>query len=112
MTTKRTVKKSKVITCHNCTFYIISLSLVLCDSWSGHRDEQVLLEASGGKDVDLKIIPPKTTKYAQPLDVYFFRQYRICAKRVADFIKLRSSNMQQKLHDKFFTRKFHSVIYN
>ena len=44
-------------------------SLVLCGSWSGHKDEQVLLEAFGGKDVpvDLKIIPPKTTKYAQPL---------------------------------------------
>ena len=37
-------------------------SLVFCDSWSGHKDEQVLLEAFGGKDVALKIIPPKTTK--------------------------------------------------
>ena len=52
-------------------------SLILSGSWSGHRDEQILLEDSGGKDVDLKIIPPKTTKYAQPLDVYFFRQYKI-----------------------------------
>ena len=49
-------------------------SLVLCGFWSGHKDEHVLLEAFGGKDVDLKIIPPKTTKYAEPLDVYFFRQ--------------------------------------
>ena len=72
MTTKRTVKKSKLITCHNCTFYNISLSLIL--------------EASGGKDLDLKIIPPKTTKYAQPLDVYFFRKYNIYAKRITDFI--------------------------
>ena len=39
-------------------------SLVLCGFWSGHKDEQVLLEAFGGKDVDLKIIPPETTKYA------------------------------------------------
>ena len=30
-------------------------SLVLCDFWSGHKDE----EATGGKDVDLKIIPLK-----------------------------------------------------
>ena len=55
-------------------------SLVLCGSWSGHKDEQVLLEAFGGKDVDLKIISPKTMKYAQPLDVYFFRQYKIYAR--------------------------------
>ena len=68
-------------------------SLVLCGSWSGHKDEQILREAFGGKDVDLKIIPPKTTKYAQPLDMYFFMQYKIYA-RITDFIKLRSSNMQ------------------
>ena len=46
------------------------------------KDEQVLLEAFGRKDVDLKIIPPETTKYAQALDVYFFRQYKIYAKRI------------------------------
>ena len=74
-------------------------SLVLCGSWCGHKDEQVLLQVFGGKDVDLKIIPPKTTKYAQHLDVYFFRQYKIYAKRITDFIKLCSSNMQPKLHE-------------
>ena len=87
-------------------------SLVLCGSWSGHKDEQVIVEVSGGKDVDLKIIPPKTTKYAQLLDVYFFRQYKIYAKRIIDFIKLYSSNMQPKLHDRFFIMKLYSVIYN
>ena len=62
--------------------------------------------------MDLKIIPPKTTKYAQPLDVFFFRLYKIYAKRITDFIKLRSSNMQPKLHDNFFIMKLHSVIQN
>ena len=87
-------------------------SLVFCGSWSGHKGEQVPLDAFGGKDVNLKIIPPKTTKYAQPLDVHFFRQYKIYAKRITDFIKLRSSNFQPKLHDRFFIMKLHSVIYN
>ena len=87
-------------------------SLILCGSWSGHKDELVLLEAVGGKDVDLKIIPPKTTTYEQLLDVYFFRQYKIHAKKITDFIKLRSINMQPKLHDRFFITKLHSVIYN
>ena len=68
--------------------YLSTNSLVLCNSWSGRKDGQVLLEAFGGKDVDLKIIPPKTTKYTQPLDVYFFRQYKIYDKRITDFIKL------------------------
>ena len=45
--------------------YFSTNSLVLCGPWSEHMDEQVLLEASGGKDIYLKIIPPKTTKYVQ-----------------------------------------------
>ena len=92
--------------------YLSTNTLVLCGSWSGHKDEQVLLEAFGGKDVDLKIIPPKTTKYTQPLDVYFFRQCKIYAKKLTVFIKLRSSNMEPKLHGRFFIMKFLSVIYN
>ena len=87
-------------------------SLVLCGSWSGHKDELVLLEAFGGKDVDLQIIPPKTTKYPQPLDLYFFRQCKIYTKRIIDFIELRSSNMEPKLHERFFIMKLHSVICN
>ena len=87
-------------------------SLVLCGSWSGHKDEQVLLEVCGGKDVDLKIIPPKTTKYAEPLGAHFLRQYKILYfKRITDFIKLRSSNVQSKLHYRFLIMKLHSIIY-
>ena len=55
----------------------------------------MLLEAFEGKDVDLKTIPPKTTKYAQ--HGYLFRQHKTYAKRITDFIKLRSGNMQPKL---------------
>ena len=91
--------------------HLLTNSLVLCGSWSGHKDEQVPLEAFGRKVVDLKIIPPKTPKYAQPLNVYSFKQYKLYSKRITDFIKLRSSNTQPKLHDRFFIMKLH-VIYN
>ena len=37
---------------------------------------------------------------------------KIYAKRITDFIKLRSSNMQTNFHDRFFIKKLHSVIYN
>ena len=60
--------------------HLSTKSLLLCDFWFGYKDEQVLLEASEGKDVDLKIIPPKTTKYAQPLDMYFFRHIKYMPK--------------------------------
>ena len=52
------------------------MSIAFSDSWSGHKDEQLLLEASGGKDVYLKIIPLKTTKYAQHLDVLITSFYQ------------------------------------
>ena len=32
MTTKRTMKKSKVITCHNCTFYNVTAELHVSDT--------------------------------------------------------------------------------
>ena len=40
------------------------------------------------------------------------KQYKIYAERITDFMKIRSSNMQPKLHDRFFIMKLHSVIYN
>ena len=38
------------------------------------------------------------TEEKQGDHMYFFRQYKIYAKRITDFIKLSSSNMQSKLH--------------
>ena len=34
--------------------HLSTKSLVLCGSWSGHKEEQVLLETFRGEDVDLK----------------------------------------------------------
>ena len=44
--------------------------------------------------------------------MYFFRQYKIYSKRLTDFIKLRSNNMQPKFESRFFIMKSHSAIYN
>ena len=46
------------------------------------------------------------------MDVCFFRQYKIYAKRITDLIKLRSSNIQPKWRDRFFIMQLHSVIYS
>ena len=39
-------------------------------------------------------------------------QYKIYAKNITDFIKLHSSNMQSKLHGRFFIMKLNYVVLN
>ena len=65
------------------------------------------------KDVDLKIIPPKTTKYAQPLELYFFRQYKITympreQQTLLNYVPITCSQNCTP----FFIMKLHNVIYN
>ena len=58
-----------------------------------------------------KIIPPKTTKYCQPLDIYFFRQYKLFARRIEENIRHDKGNAV-KLHERIFIFNFDSLIYN
>jgi len=76
--------------------------LLLCDSWSGHKDRTLLDKSFPNKDVMLKILPPITTKYCQPLDEYFFRQYTLCVRRIVNFVRLQCQKLQVKLHDRHF----------
>ena len=56
--------------------YLSTNSRVHCGSWSGHKDEQVLLEAFEEKHVGLKIIQSTQTYKICTIYVYFFRQYK------------------------------------
>ena len=86
--------------------------LLLCDSWSGHKDYSLIEDCFPNKDITLKILPPKTTKYCQPLDVYCFRQYKLYARRLVDFVCLQIDKPQVTVHDRYFIIRLHSVIYN
>jgi hypothetical protein len=48
--------------------------ILMLDSWSGHKDQSLFESMSGTKQFLRLQIPPKTTPYIQPLDVYGFRQ--------------------------------------
>lgn len=87
-------------------------SLLLCDSWTGHKEIEIFISARKQKKVILEFIPPKTTKYAQPLDVYFFRQYKLYIRRIVDYVRLSPEDQQTNLHDRIFIMKLHSVVYN
>ena len=64
--------------------------------------------------LEVMTLPPKTTKYVQPLDVYFFRQYKIIARRLTDAFRcsLALSNEQNKMYDREFVIRLHSFTYN
>ena len=88
-------------------------SLLPLDSWSDQTDIGLSARVFGNRELNLhtKIIPPKTTKYCQPLDVYFFRHYKLFARRTEENIQHDEGNAV-KLHDRIFIFKLHSLLYN
>lgn len=93
-------------------FQLGSKSLLLLDSWGTHKDEDSL-KAKCKKDFDIMIIPKSTTKYIQPCDVFFFRQYKIIVKRIQEIIrKVYFEEESVKPHNREFILKMHSLVYN
>ena len=74
---RMTKELHKTFYCQFLNPHLSTNSLVLCGSLSGHKDQQALLEPFGGKDEDLRVIAPKTSKYALPLDVFLQAIYNV-----------------------------------
>ena len=55
-------------------------SMVLLDAWGGQGPSAEL--ATQG--LSIEYIPKGATKYVQPLDVYFFRQYKLFVKNIVE----------------------------
>lgn len=89
-----------------------SQNVIILDSWSAHKDEEGLRKIVD-KPFSLFIIPDKTTCFIQPLDVVFFRQYKIFARRMTNFIrKFYFDNEETKPDNRYWIFKMHSLIYN
>lgn len=85
-------------------------SLLLEDNYSVHRDPTIFASAiTSGKQILKEIIPSGTTKFIQPLDVYFFRQYKIIVRRI--YVYGRSHGLEEKLHSRYFIIKIHSITH-
>ena len=85
---------------------------ILLNSWSGQTDTGSSVIAFGNMELNFhtKIIPPKTTKYCQPLDDYFFRQYKQFSRRIEENTRHDEGNTV-KLNDRIFIFKLHSLMY-
>jgi hypothetical protein len=90
---------------------ISAKSLLLLDSWSGHSDKDNICSFfSRDKPCLILTIPPKTTSFIQPLDVYFFRQWKLFARRIKERISL--DEIDVNLNDRNNIIKMHSLIHN
>jgi len=82
--------------------------VLLLESWSGQTDESIFA-AVNTKCKRLQI-PPKTTYKIQPLDVYFFRQYKIFTGLISGRIVLDQINLDLKNRNNLL--RMHSLVYN
>ena len=63
------------------------VSLMICDSWSAFNNHERLQEmVPEGKTLLIEQIPPSATCIAQPLDLYYFRQFKDFVKELSDLL--------------------------
>ena len=91
--------------------------MLLHDAWPGYKN----LGEEESLHLVLKQIPPKTTRTVQPLDVYFFRPWKVFVRYISDHILLMDINVSLpkrnsmiKLHSmthyQFSTERFQPLI--
>lgn len=88
-------------------------SVLLLDSYGCHNEGLKLLTE---KSFELKIIPKRTTKWIQALDVFFFGQYKFVSRRMFDWLRAEyfdeNGQIVKKLGNRRIILKFQSLIYN
>lgn len=87
--------------------------ILLVDAYGGHKNATFQKKADE-LNIDIHIMPKSTTRFCQPLDIYFFRQYKIIVRRIVNSARDR---FLDKVHavkpkDRLFIIKMHSIVYN
>lgn len=88
--------------------YIGDQACLIVNSYSSHRDREVFQVQ--GKEIQVKINPPGATPILQPLDVFFFRQWKSFSKKFTDRVLL--DNLPIQLHNRNNIIKLHALIHN
>ena len=81
---------------------------LIIDSYSSHRNLELF--SIEGKTIAVKIIPPGATPIIQPLDVFFFRQWKSFTKKFTDRVLLDNSYIG--LHNRNTIITLHGLIHN
>jgi len=89
-------------------------TLLLQDSWTTQGDREIYdRNLKNSSLLHVETIPPKATRYIQPLDVYFFRQYKIMVRRFQDDVRCSAAQSAlTRLNDRVFIMQMHSFLYN
>lgn len=81
----------------------------IADSWSGQTNLEIYENIFENKCTFLRI-PPRCTSLIQPLDVYFFRFWKMIAKRIYNEVALHEWEIELKDRNQII--KLHSLIHN
>ncbi len=84
-------------------------ALLIKDSWSGQSDSKIFREEFGDS-VDVLTIPPKVTGKVQPLDVFFFGQWKKFFRKASEYVRLYEITIDITLRENVI--KMHSLIHN
>ncbi|CAF3463547.1 unnamed protein product, partial [Rotaria sp. Silwood2] len=85
--------------------------LLLLDSWSGQTDPHIYNEIfTGNIKCEQLQIPPKTTGDIQPLDRYFFRQWKYFKQSICDRVAIDEIEIDITARNNIL--KMHSLILN
>ena len=85
-------------------------SLLILDAWPGQGPAAGLTSSN----LSVEYIPKGATKHIQPLDVYFFRQYKLLVKDIAAHCRdaFFAYPTMAKPYNRYFLIRLHSVCFN
>lgn len=81
---------------------------LVVDSFSSHKATELF--RIPGKEVTVRILPEGSTSFLQPLDVYFFHQWKDFAKRFSERVILDA--LPVNLHERKTIITLHGLIWN
>jgi hypothetical protein len=84
--------------------------VLMLDSWSGHNKSDIYDDIFQDFKCNLRVIPPGTTYFLQPLDKLVFRQWKYFVKTMYNYVAIEGLNIELRLRNNII--KMHSLIYN
>lgn len=84
--------------------------LILLDAWTGQQGDGCFSIFPADRTCTRLKIPEKTTGTTQPLDVYFFRQWKYVVRYLYDYVRLHAIDINLTQRDNII--KMHSLIHN